>query len=144
MTTDRRRRTREEFLGIKNSFYKLIMPFKFEKLDIWKLAIDLADDVHNLTRSFPKEEMFSLTSQMKRAADSISLNIAEGSTGQSDPEQLKFLGYSLRSALEVVNCLYLAARRNYINQQQFDKFYSDLERLIIKIQAFRSSIKNKT
>ena len=57
------------------------MPFKFEKLDIWKLAIDLADGVHNLTRSFPKEEMFSLTSQMKRAADSILLNIGEGSTG---------------------------------------------------------------
>ena len=119
------------------------MPFKFEKLEIWKLAIDLADNVHTLTRSFPKEEIFSLSSQMKRAADSISLNIAEGSTGQSDPEQLKFLGYSLRSALEVVNCLYLAVRRNYINQQQFDNFYFDLERLIIKIQAFRSSIKNK-
>jgi four helix bundle protein len=42
------------------------MPFKFEKLEIWKLAIEMADNVHNLTRSFPKEEMFSLTSQMKR------------------------------------------------------------------------------
>ena len=60
------------------------MPFKFEKLEVWKLSIDLADDVHNLTRSFPKEEIFSLTSQMKRAADSISLNIAEGSTVQSN------------------------------------------------------------
>jgi four helix bundle protein len=119
------------------------MSFKFEKLDIWKLAIDLADDVHLLTRSFPTEEMFSLTSQLKRAADSISLNIAEGSTGQTDPEQFKFLGYSLRSSLEVVNCLYLAVRRNYSSQQQFEKFYADLERLIIKIQAFRSSIKNK-
>lgn len=118
------------------------MPFKFEKLEIWKLAIDVADEVHNLTRNFPKEEMFSLTSQMKRAADSISLNIAEGSTGQSDPEQLKFLGYSQRSGLEVVNCLYLALRRNYITQQQFDKFYSELEIVIIKIQAFKKSIKN--
>lgn len=52
------------------------MPFKFEKLEIWKLAIDLANDVHCITREFPKEEMFSLTSQMKRAADFISLNIA--------------------------------------------------------------------
>ena len=56
------------------------MGFKFEKLEIWKFAIELADDVHNVTRSFPKEEMFSFTSQMKRAADAISLNIAEGST----------------------------------------------------------------
>jgi len=117
------------------------MPFKFEKLEIWKLAIDLADNVHNLTRSFPKEEMFSLSYQMKRAADSVSLNIAEGSTGQTNPEQVKFLGYSLRSALEVVNCLYLANRRNYIDKKQFDKFYSELEVLIIKIQAFRNTIK---
>lgn len=117
------------------------MPFKFEKLEIWKLAIDLADDIHNLTRSFPKEEMFSLTSQMKRAVDSISLNIAEGSTGQSDAEQLRFLGYCQRSALEVVNCLYLALRRKYISQQEFDKYYSELERLSIKIQAFKKSLK---
>ncbi len=86
--------------------------------------------------------MFSLTSQMKRAADSISLNIAEGSTGQTDPEQLRFLGYAQRSALEVVNCLYLALRRNYIDQQEFDKLYAELERVSIKTQAFKKSLKN--
>jgi four helix bundle protein len=117
------------------------MAFKFEKLTVWKMAIDMADDVHTLTRNFPKEEIFSLTSQMKRAADSISLNIAEGSTGQSDPEQGRFLGYAQRSALEVVNCLYLAIKRKYISQQDFDKFYSSLEILVIKIQAFKNSIK---
>lgn len=85
--------------------------------------------------------MFSLTSQMKRAADSISLNIAEGSTGQSNPEQGRFLGYAQRSALEVVNCLYLAIKRKYINQNQFDEFYSTLEKLVVKIRAFRNSIK---
>lgn len=119
------------------------MPFKFEKLEVWKMAIEIGDEVHTLTRAFPKEEMFSLTSQMKRAADSISLNIAEGSTGQSDPEQVKFLGYSQRSALEVVNCLYLAIRRNYIDQLQFDSFYKKLETLVTKIQAFKNSIKKK-
>nr|MBP6431019.1 four helix bundle protein [Ferruginibacter sp.] len=80
------------------------MAFKFEKLEVWKLAIDLADEIHWLTRDFPKEEMFSLTSQIKRAADSISLNISERSTGQSNAEQKSFLSYSQRSCLEVVNC----------------------------------------
>ena len=117
------------------------MVFKFEKLTVLKMDIDMADDLHTLTRNFPKEEIFSLTSQMKRAADSISLNIAEGSTGQSDPEQARFLGYAQRSALEVVNCLYLAIKRKYISQQNFDKFYSSLEKLVIKIQAFKNSIK---
>ena len=117
------------------------MAFKFEKLDIWKLAIVIADDVHLITRQFPKEEMFSLISQMKRAADSISLNIAEGSTGQSDPEQIRFLGYAQRSAIEVVNCLYLAFRRMYIDQFVFDKFYYELDKLVAKIQAFKNSLK---
>lgn len=117
------------------------MPFKFEKLKVWKLAIELADAVHLLSRSFPKEEMFSLTSQMKRASDSISLNIAEGSTRQSNLEQIKFLGYAQRSAIEVVNCLYLAIKRQYINQLIFDKFYNDLDKLVPKIQAFKNSLK---
>ena len=87
------------------------MGFKFEKLEVWKEAIELANEIHILSRAFPKEEMFSLTSQIKRAADSISLNIAEGSTGQSGPEQRRFLGYTQRSALEVVNCFFLAVKR---------------------------------
>ena len=119
------------------------MSFKFEKLEVWKLAIDMADEVHLLTRSFPKEEMFSLTSQMKRAADSISLNIAEGSTGQSNPEQIRFLGYALRSAVEVVNCLYLAIKRKYIDKQTFDNFYNKLDTVVAKIQAFINFLKNK-
>ncbi len=80
---------------------------------------------------------------MKRAADSISLNIAEGSTGQSDPEQVKFIGYAQRSAMEVVNCLYLAVKRNYIDNTQFDKYYNDLDKLSAKIQAFKNSIQKK-
>ncbi|MBS1510492.1 MAG: four helix bundle protein [Bacteroidetes bacterium] len=119
------------------------MAFKFEQLHVWKLALDMADDVHTLTRNFPKEEIFSLTSQMKRAADSISLNIAEGSTGQSNPEQGRFFGYAQRSAIEVVNCLYLAIRRKYIDQKQFDSFYTALEIVIIKIQALKKAIKSK-
>ncbi len=118
------------------------MGFKFEKLEVWKLALEMADNVHLLTRTFPKEEMFSLSSQMKRAADSVSLNIAEGSTGQSDPEQKRFLGYAQRSALEVVNCLYLAIKRNYIDQKGFNSFYDDLDKLIAKIQAFKNNLNN--
>src|SRR5258706_13196241 len=101
-----------------SSMVVTIMPFKFENLEIWKLAIEFADDVHLLTRKFSKEEMFSLTSQFKRAADSISLNIAEGSIGQSDAEQKKFIGYAIRSLAESVNCLYLSERRKYISQEE--------------------------
>ncbi|WP_449305080.1 four helix bundle protein [Pedobacter petrophilus] len=62
------------------------MAFKFEKLKVWQKALDLADEIDKMTKAFPREEMYVLTSQVKRAADSISMNIAEGSTGQSNPE----------------------------------------------------------
>src|SRR6201986_5579622 len=97
------------------------MSFKFEKLIVWQKSVDLAADIHELTKSFPKDELFILSAQIKRAADSVSLNIAEGSTGQSNAEFNKFLGYALRSNVEVVGCLYLAQRRSIIDQQTFSK-----------------------
>ncbi len=119
------------------------MPFKFEKLIIWQLAIEMANNIHIMTRSFPKEEMFSLTTQIKKAADSVALNIAEGSTGQSNPEQQRFLGYAQRSGIEVVSALYLAIKREYITKEIFDIRYNELDSLIKKIQAFKNSLTNK-
>ena len=116
------------------------MPFKFEKLEIWKLSIAFANDVHLLTRKFPKEETFGLTSQFKRAADSVSLNISEGSIGQTNPEQRKFLGYSIRSISECVNCLYLSSMRKYITQDEFNSFYKRAEELFAKTNKFRNGL----
>jgi len=84
--------------------------------------------------------MFSLTSQFKRAADSISLNIAEGSIGQTNPEQRKFIGYAIRSIAECVNCRHLSIKRSYISQDEFDKLYTEAERLFAKTTKFRNSI----
>jgi four helix bundle protein len=116
------------------------MAFKFEQLKIWQLATDMSFEIHVLTRSFPKEELFMLTSKIKRAADSISLNIAEGSTGQSNPEQKKFLGYSQRSALEVVTCLYLGKQRCLVTDDQFKTHYDGLDKLVAMIQKFKNSL----
>ncbi len=116
------------------------MPFKFEKLQIWQLAIDSSFEIHELTRRFPKEELFILTPQIKRAADSISLNIAEGSTGQSNPEQKRFLGYAQRSALEVVGCLYIGKRRGLVFEEQFETHYNELDKLVAMIQKFKNSL----
>lgn len=116
------------------------MGFKFEKLQIWQLALDMSCEIHNLTRTFPKEELFILTSQIKRAADSISLNIAEGCTGQSNPEQKKFIGYAQRSAIEVVGCLYIGKRRSLITNDQFNTLYNAFDKLVAMIQKFKNSI----
>lgn len=117
------------------------MAFKFENLKVWQSAVELSGQVYELTEKFPKKEMFVLTSQIQRASDSIALNIAEGSTGQTNPEFKRFLSYALRSAIEVVSCLHLAKRRNLIDQVQFDHFYNYLTELIKSIQALRNSIK---
>ena len=117
--------------------------FKFEKLKVWEKAIELSNDIHLMTREWPKEELYILTSQIKRATDSISLNIAEGSTGQSNPEFRKFLGYSSRSALEVVNCLYLAKGRDLIDQKTFEEKYEILTEIIKMIFGLRNSIEKK-
>ena len=66
------------------------MAFKFEKLIVWQKAIDLAELVHTLVKTFPSEERFILSGQIQRAADAVSLNIAEGSTGQTIPEFKRF------------------------------------------------------
>lgn len=81
------------------------MAFKFENLEVWKLSLDYLDAVYEHADALPKEEMYNLRSQWIRAATSVSLNIAEGSTGQTDSEQVRFLGYALRSLMESTACL---------------------------------------
>src|SRR5690348_13881433 len=99
------------------------MPFKFEKLLVWQKTLDLATEIDAITRNFPKQELYVLVSQIKRAADSVSLNIAEGSTGQSNAEFKRFLSIALRSDIEVVGCLFLASRHKLINDDDFSKIY---------------------
>ena len=119
------------------------MAFKFENLTVWQKSLDYTASIHELTLKFPKDELFILSSQIKRAADSINLNIAEGSTGQSDAEFSKFLGYAIRSAIEVVSCLYVGRKRGIVGETDFQNLYSQAEEIIRMTQALRNSIKTK-
>ena len=114
--------------------------FKFEKLKIWQKAMDFGEDIDEISDSFPKKEMFNLSSQIRRASDSIALNISEGSIGQSNPEQRKFVGYSIRSLAEVVTCLFKAKRRKYVSEEIFDSFYKEAFHLMNMMIAFRNNI----
>lgn len=116
------------------------MAFRFEELKVWHMAFDLANEIDVLAKAFPKVEMFSLTSQIKRAADSVVLNIAEGSTGQTVPEFKRFLDIALRSAIEVVACLFLSRKRKYIKETEFQNLYSSYEVLCKMITKFRDSL----
>ena len=112
------------------------MAFRFEDLRIWKTALDLCNQIDIVAKGFPKTELYSLSSQIKRAADSVVLNIAEGCTGQSKPEFKRFLRIALRSAIEVVSCLFIAKERQIVSEEKFKKYYSQYEilcRLITKM-----------
>ena len=115
------------------------MAFKFEKLIVWQKAVDLSDLINQVSKNFPRDEIYILTSQIKRAADSVSLNIAEGSTGQSNLEFKRFLGIALRSNIEVVGCIYLAKRRGFLKNEDFERIYKLCEELLVMI----NSLKNK-
>jgi four helix bundle protein len=93
------------------------MTYKFEKLEVWQLSIEYVDLIYTLAEKLPRSEEFNLKSQIVRAATSISLNIAEGSTGQTDPEQARFLGMAIRSLIETVACQHLVERRNYLTDK---------------------------
>jgi four helix bundle protein len=116
------------------------MAFKFEDLKVWQKALDLTFEIHKLTLTFPKEELFILSSQIKRAADSIALNISEGSTGQSNPEFKKFLGYAIRSAIEVIACLHVGKKRGLIKEEDFQRLYLEIETLVKMLQSLRNSM----
>lgn len=116
------------------------MAFKFESLRVWQLSLELTDEVDILAQTFPKHEIYSLSSQIRRVANSVSLNIVEGSTGLTNAEFQRFLVIANRSALEVVGCLYLAKRRNYILNEKFDELYSKIETLVKMIQALINSL----
>jgi len=115
--------------------------FKFEKMIVWQKAVELGEDFFALTVKFPNNEKFNLTSQMRRAVDSIALNISEGSIGQSNLDLRKFIGYSIRSLAEAVTCMHKARNRTYLSNQEFDKHYKASFNLMNQLIAFKKSIK---
>lgn len=117
------------------------MPYKFEQLDVWKLSLEYIDLIYDLAGKLPKSEEYNLKSQIVRAATSISLNIAEGSTGQSDAEQARFLGMAIRSLVETVACQHIIQRRGYLQEESLlQKTYETSQLLARKLQVFRKTL----
>ncbi len=117
------------------------MAFKFEKLEIWQQALDYLESIYRIANKLPEQERYNLKSQMIRAATSINLNIAEGSTGQTDAEQARFLGVALRSLFETVACLHIIYRLNYLDEpEDLRQAYRKAELLARRITAMRKRL----
>ena len=117
------------------------MAFKFEKLEVWVLALEYLDTIYEIAGALPADERYNLKSQMVRAATSVSLNIAEGSTGQTDAQQARYLGQALGSLYETVACCHIIHRRNYLdNPEPLRAAYRQAETLARKLQTMRKRI----
>jgi four helix bundle protein len=116
------------------------MAFKFEELIVWQRSLQLTVEINDLCMYFPMHERYNLSNQIRRAADSVVLNIAEGCTGQTTPEFRKFLGYSLRSSIEVVSCLFIAKNKRYLSEEVFFRYYKEYENLCRMLTKLKNSL----
>src|SRR5947208_2202673 len=97
--------------------------FSFERLDVWQKSIDFADLVYKATRAFPADERFGLTSQMRRAAVSISSNIAEGTSRFSKVDFARFVEIATGSLFEVVSQSFVSRREGFLKEEDFKKVH---------------------
>ena len=114
--------------------------FNFEKLDVWKKAIDFADLIYNETRAFPAEERFVLKKQLRRSAVSVSSNIAEGSSRSSKNEFARFAEIAAGSVFEVVSQAFIARRQGFLSEEQFREVHSDADELSRMLSGLRKSL----
>ena len=113
--------------------------FSFEKLDVWNLSRALNRNIYQITKSFPDEEKFGLTSQVRRASISISSNIAEGSSRISGKEQARFSEIAFGSLLEVLSQLILASDLEYITESDLVEQRPLIEEIANKLNKLRKT-----
>ena len=118
--------------------------FNFEKLEVWHKALDFADLVYANTRSFLGDERFGLTNQMRRAAVSVSSNIAEGSSRSSKTDFGRFIEIATGSVFEVVSQAFIAKRQGFLNEEQFGKLYRAAEEQSRMQSGLRKSLATQT
>lgn len=116
---------------------------RWQKLEVWKLADELAFNVYKVTRGFPKEELFGITSQVRRAALSVPTNIVEGYSRKGDKELARFVNISLGSLAETKYLLYFSNRLEYFQEGEYSNLktgYNTLGKLLWK---FYQAVKQK-
>jgi len=114
----------------------------FEDLNVWQDAREFTNKIYMLTKKFPKEELYGLTSQIRRATVSIMSNIAEGFDRRSDKELTNFLSIARASSSEVQNDLYIALDLNYISQVEFNQSYQKVKKIAKQINGLMTYLKS--
>jgi four helix bundle protein len=109
--------------------------FAFEDLEVYHQSVELATEVYKVTKEFPSDERFALTSQIRRAASSVILNIAEGKGRGSKKDFARFLYLARGSLLEVVSGLHLAEKLEFTKRQHTKNIYQSANTITAKLTA---------
>lgn len=114
--------------------------FGFEKLEVWQKAIALANFVYKVTATFPNEERFGLVSQMRRAAVSVSANVAEGSSRWSRVEQTRFIEMAYGSLMELLSEAKIAEEQGFLLSADYMQIRTDASEIARMISGLRRSL----
>jgi len=112
-------------------------------LRVWQMSMEFATQIYNITKPFPKEELFGLVSQMRRAVVSVPSNIAEGYARGSEKDKLHFLRISSGSMSEIETQIIICYNLGYINKEQYDKLIESHTVIWKSLNALISSVKDK-
>lgn len=118
----------------------MVVARNFKKLEIYHLAHQFVLDIYELVKDFPKHEDNNLTSQLRRAVTCLPLNIAEGSGAKSNKVFLSFLVFCYRSCLECEACLRLSKDLGYIDENKFNTYFENLDKLVRKLYRYMQNI----
>ncbi len=116
--------------------------FNFEKLDVWQKSIALADQVYSATRTFPPEERFGPTNQMRRAAVSISSNLSEGCSRNSKTDFRRFIEIAVGSTFELVSQARIAKTQGFLPADAHDRLYRDALEIVRMLTGLRDSLRD--
>ena len=114
---------------------------QFKELLIWEKSRSFCSEIYSVTSSFPSDEKFGITNQLRRASVSIPSNIAEGSSRNSNKEFARFLEISVGSAYEIETQLLISYDLGFLKLEQLDILIIQLEEIIKMISKFRSTLK---
>ena len=113
----------------------------YKDLRVWKQSVDLALEIYRQTQNFPKNELYGLTSQLRRAAVSVPSNIAEGKGRSSDKELILFLHHSRGSLLELETQLFIARKLGYIEEPEAKHLLDQVENLAKALNALINALR---
>ncbi|MDZ4689656.1 MAG: four helix bundle protein [Planctomycetaceae bacterium] len=116
--------------------------FKFEELDVWQEAVGYSDEIYRTTATFPADERFGLTQQLRRSAVSIAANIAEGSSRSSSTDFARFVEIAYGSLMETVSHLAIASRQGFVSDEAYKSLYDHAEQIGRMLSSFRQTLRS--